>query len=240
MVWSPTPRSEGGYATPAALVVSLALAMMATAAVARSTALLRQSRADLDRSLVEYAFDGAQLTAAAEVVRSGVGGPYRWTFTSELGFIDAIAEPEGDKLSLGAAARLDLETWSAFGIEDAEGFAQAIAVAATAPGEPDIPGLSPTRLWRDCGPSLVAMSGGQDTFTYAPRTEPGPGENPPSWRVGELWRIRLTATSGWRDDRIVRFTGDAHHPIAVVARRVSRGEGEGAECEAILRTMAGA
>jgi len=101
----PPPRSDLGYATPAALVFALALALVASVTVVRGAAIVRLSRADLTRTQLEYVLDGAQLDAAATVIRSGAGGPYHWSMASDTGWLDALAERESDKLDLAMPPR---------------------------------------------------------------------------------------------------------------------------------------
>lgn len=237
MACCPSPSSrEDGYATPAALVFAVALALIASALVARSVMELRQARADLEKALIEIALDGAHLQAAADIIRAGDGGPYRWAFSTDAGWVDALAEPEVDKLPLKAAADLPDEILAGFQVADS---AALRARAGAAEPFADVAGLDASAVWKRCAPRL--MSGFGQASAYRPATASEPGEAvDPDWRVAEVWRIRLTTATGWRDDRIVRFTGDARHPAAVVQRRLSRSDrGEG-QCDDILAAVAAA
>ena len=229
---------DAGYATPAALVFSLALALVGAAMVGRSVMALRLSRADFERTRAEYDMAGAQLAAAAAVVRSNVTGPYHWTFTTDGGWIDAIAEREADKLSLSAASVIADATLADFGVKDPAALKSRLADAQASNGQVvNLASLDDADLWRACAATMASPFGEQTTFTYQAPSEPGPGPKPASWRIGETWRIRVTTTAGWRDDRIVRFTGDARHPVAVVVRRVSRGEGDGGRCKDLFERL---
>lgn len=228
--------NDAGYATPAALVFGLALALVAAALVGRSTMMLRQSKADLERMQVAYALDGAHLAAAATVVRAGDGGPYRWAFASDAGWVEALAEREDRKLTIAAASALSDEAFAAFGVRDAEALRQRLSAAENEAEMVEIAALDTAALWRACAGRLISVYGAQGSFEPSIPVEPRPGDDP-AWRVAETWRLRLTTQAGWRDDRIVRFTGDAHHPVAVVTRQLSR-SGRGDErCDEILAAL---
>jgi len=225
--------TDDGYATPAALVFSLALTMVVTATLARSVRLLKQANADFARTQAEYGLDGAQLLAAAEIIRSGRGGPYRWQFSTSLGWINAQAEPEAVKLTPVVASGLGAEVFARMGVRDVAALKTRLAAL---PDDPtvDVAALDNAVLWRLCAPIMISGLGVAKAFAPPAWAEPGPGKQAADWHVGELWRIRVRTTAGWRDDRIVRFTGDARHPAATVMRRFSRGEGDWGRCDAVL------
>jgi hypothetical protein len=234
---SDPPFGDRAYATPAAMVFSLALALIATVSVQRGATVLRLSRVDLQRRQMEYALDGAQLSAAATVIRSGAGGPYHWSLASDVGWLDALAERESDKVDLGHAAQLDDQIFQALGVSDIAELKVRLAAAAARPSA-DIASLDSAKLWRACAPSLISPFGGKAQLQPHDMQQPHMGDLTPAWRVAELWRMQVTTGTGWRDERIVRFTGDAVHPAAVVSRRLSRGNGGQGQCEAILAAAA--
>jgi len=230
------PR-EAGYATPAALVLGLALALVATAMVGRSVMLLRLARADLERARMEYLLDGAHLAAAATVVRAGAGGPYRWALPTDGGFSEVLAESEAEKLAPAAGASLPEAAFVAMEVADAP--ALKARLAAIPDGTvADIAALDAASLWRECAPSLISSLGRRAEISASAPAEPRMQPENPDWRVGEAWRVRVTTAAGWRDDRIVRFTGDARHPVAVVRRKLSRSDGGQGRCDAILAAAA--
>lgn len=228
---------DAGYATPAALVLALALSLVATAMVGRSVMLLRLARADVARAATAYVLDGAQLAAAATVVRAGEGGPYRWALPSDAGFVEALAEIETEKLSPSAGAGLPDAVFVAMGVADVAGLKARLA-AVPGGAIADLASLDAAPLWRECAPSLISGLGLRTAAAPASPSEPQAHPENPDWRVGELWRVRVTTGAGWRDDRIVRFTGDARHPAAVVWRRLSRSDGGQGRCDAVLAEAA--
>jgi hypothetical protein len=230
---------QAGYATPAALVFSLALALVCAAMTARSVQYLTLMRADIDRSQQEAALSGAHFEAAAEIVRSRTPGPYRWSFGAETGAMSVTAEPEADKLDLRTASTLPDAILAGFGVTDVAALKSRLAQAADARDAADVAGLDAAPLWRACGPSVASAMGQQDHFAFVGRTAPGPGPNPASWHIGESWRVRVATPEGWSDDRIVRFTGNAQRPAAIVTRTVARGGESGGVCDELLGSLFG-
>jgi hypothetical protein len=230
-------RNDAGYATPTALVFTLALALVAAVLVQRSVSQLRLARTDLVRAQLEYALDGAQLSAAATVVRSGAGGPYRWPFSTDVGWVEAVAESESDKVGVAAAAQLDANVYRALGVEDVDALKGRLA-AVGGGALLDVGSLDTAPLWRTCAASLVSTFGTKTSITAPSVQQPHMGDLTPAWRVGEVWRLQVTTSTGWRDERIVRFTGDERHPAAVVLRQMSRGQGGQGQCDAVFAAMA--
>jgi hypothetical protein len=233
----PLASEAAGFATPPALVLSVALALVGSAMVSHSVQDLALNRADLTRSTEEAALAGAEFEAAVDIVRSGVVGPYHWGFTDDAGVVDVAAELESDKLDPQSASTLDDKAFVAFGVQDPAALKSRLAAAA-ASGQPFlVSDLDAAPLWRACGPSFISPLGLQQSYVFAPRQKPGAGPNPASWHVGEAWRVRVASASGWTEDRIVRFTGDAQRPAAIVVREVSR-SGTGWEpCETLMQEL---
>lgn len=228
-------NSERGYAMPAALILSLAIATMAAGLLERSVVSLKTARGEFRRAQVEAALDGAQLTAAAAVITSRRDGPYHWTSTTEAGWVDVVAEREEDKLgAAAAAAALSDAQLTAFGVADPARLKAQLMAASEEPKTLLIAALDPAALWQGCAPSIISVFGAQDQLSYVAPVEPGSGPDPASWRIGEIWRVRVATPDGYRDDRLVRFTGDAQRPAATIARRWSRGSGEFGRCEDLL------
>lgn len=237
-----SPPECAGYATAAAMVFCLAFALIAAASIERSVAALRLSRADFDLMRVEYGLAGSHLEAAAAVVRTGRPPPYHWTFASEGGWVEARAEPERDKLGLEAASRLSDEVLEGFGVADPDATRARLAEAATMVGEViDVGALDLAPLWRACAPALISSQGTAEAMSAMSWSTPtsGHGPRPQSWRIGETWRMQITTAAGWRDERIVRFTGDAGRPAATVLRRLTRTSGGGGECDSVWAAATG-
>ncbi len=235
-IWSePTSPKSDGYATAAAAMVSLAIALVATAVTATSVAELRLARTDLRRMQAEYGLAGAETLAAMTVLESRQAGRLRWRFSTDLGPVEALAEPEAAKLGYGAAADLDDGSLARLGVGDParvraklRGLALTKTAALTALRDAD---LSPR--WRDCAASAISPVGqGSKLGVPAPAEPQGSGS---AWHAGEVWRIRVSA-AGWTEDRLVRFTGSEDHPAAIIDRRLVRGE-ETEKCETLIGDM---
>jgi len=215
------------------MVLALGLSLLAVALVGRSVMMLRLAKADLQRTGAEYMLDGAQLAAAAAVVRAGEGGPYRWALPTEAGFAEVFAEVEADKAAPATAAAWPEANFTSLGVTDVAGLKARLAAVADEPFA-DVAALDAAPLWRECSASLISSLGRRTEGAPPAASEPRSRPETPDWRVGEVWRIRVTSAGGWRDDRIVRFTGDARHPVAVVRRRLSRNDGGQGRCDAVL------
>jgi hypothetical protein len=219
------------------MVLALALSLVAASLVGRSVGLIRLSRADLKLMQIEDVLSGAQLAAAAAVVRTQQPAPFSWAILTEIGPVDARAEPDKDKLTLAAGAALDDSVFEQLGVSSPAAVRAGLAAAAQSGAMIDVADLDPSALWRACGPRIISAYGAQQTLTYGTAVEPvpGPGPLPQSWRVGEVWRISVTTRDGWRDERWVRFTGDATRPAATVERRIIHGEGDRGRCDSIFQ-----
>lgn len=233
------PARDEGYATPAALVLALGFAMIGAAMAARGLHTLAQAKADLERTRLEFTLDGAQWLAAATVVRSDRPGPFAWRFSTEQGWVRAVAEPEAAKARLAVAAE-DAALMDALGVADPATLRTRLTAAAAQEVATDVSALDPAPKWRACAASVVSPAGTAGAVSYAGAAEPTAAlDRPANWRIGEVWRIQVATSAGWRDERIVRFTGDARRPVAIVARRLSRAAGDGAQCEALLMDAVG-
>ncbi len=189
---------EDGYATPAALVVGLTIALLASGLLARSAADLRSAR---------YDFRRAQIASA---------------------------------LSADAAAALSDAVFAQFGVSDAGALRARLTAAAASQGHVLISDLDVSSTWRFCAPSIISLLGQAEELRYTTPSEPGPGPLPSSWHIGEAWLVSVATPEGWRDNRIVRFTGNAQRPAATVTRRFFRTTttGEQPVCEDLLNALA--
>ncbi len=228
-----------GFATPAALLLCLALALICSAIVARSVMTLRLSWAELGRTQQEFALDGAALVAEAAIIRNAGPGPFEWSLTTGGVQTEILAEPEVDKVSPAAAAGLPDAVFAALGVQDLAPLRARLAALAASADRPTIASLDAAPLWAACGPSAISVFGQRDHVIFLPRSAPTAAADQPAWHIGEAWRVRITTSAGWRDDRIVRFTGSPQHPAAVVSRAFARVGDRGGECDDLLTAVAG-
>lgn len=224
---------EDGYATPAAAVIAMAIAAVVIAYVARSTSELRLARAEFKRMQIEYALAGAHNVALLAIATSNRPPPYRWSIPSLGEAFSVVAEPERPKLSLRAAENLDDQTLVRLGAQHPEVLRSALAALQPKSGLVWPADADQAATWRACAPAFISPYGASDvqpTLTYV---EPESGKDNSRWRAGEAWRVAITNADGWRDERIVRFTGNGLNPAAVIARRLSRGWKETPQCETL-------
>lgn len=232
-------RTDDGYATPAAAVISLTIALVVTAGVTRAFSELRLSQSDFGRMQAEQALSGAQSAAALAIATSSRPPPYRWTLPS-LGYgVDVVAEPESAKLTPTAFANVS-DTWLAkFGVTDPEALKSRIAGLAGATELLWVADEDAARPWSVCGPSLVSQFGDSDQPPSGAYEQPQAGEQTAFWRAGEVWRIQATEPSGWRDERIVRFTGNGLQPAVIIGRRLTKGWKGAQTCQALSDASSG-
>ncbi|MDR3509248.1 MAG: hypothetical protein P4L64_15245 [Caulobacteraceae bacterium] len=225
-------RADAGFATPAAAVVSLGLAVVASALTGAAVTQLRAARSDAARTQAEYLLDGLQAQAGLAALSSPKATRLAWTIAASSGAAEILAESESAKLGLAEAPDFDGTMLAKLGVTDAGDVRR--RVSALTPQQavgPALEAADAAPQWRACARSLISAYG-------MAKTQPKLTPSPPTtgavvWRIGEVWRIRVTA-SGWADDRIVRFTGDLLHPAAVVDRRFYR-RAEGRDrCEALF------
>jgi hypothetical protein len=226
--------SQDGYATPAASVIATAIAVVTIAYVSRSTVELRLARADFQKTQIEYLLAGAHNVALLAIATSNKPPPYRWSVPSLGQAFGVVAEPERAKMNLAAASNLDDETLDRLGVQDHAAARQALAHLPIVEGLPWAADAATADGWRSCAASLVSPYGVADLPPALTYVEPEAGMDDSKWRAGEVWRIAVTDEAGWRDERIVRFTGNGLNPAAVISRRLSRGWKETLACETLL------
>lgn len=227
-------HGQAGYATVAALGVSLAVALLAGALVLRGVGALKLARADYRRAQAEYALSGQHLLAATKVLNSSGAGRLAWSATGLDGLdVTVLAEPEGPKLSLAAAAALEDKPLVLLGAVDphqARGRLARLDPASAAPDQ--VEAADTSAGWRACAASVISPWGGADVMRLGPVQ--APNREPGGARAGQIWRIRATTSDGWTDERIVRLVGQAETPNAVIWRRFGHGSGKGVACDKII------
>jgi len=233
-VASSSAEHDAGFATPAAVVVALVLAIGASALTARSVMEDRLAKRDFERVRADYALAGAAEEAALALVGMKQDARLAWTAPSPLGPVSILAEPQNLKLTPTAAADAIAEDLVRLGVSDGP----QLQARLRAFGDSDVSDFAveaadASPAWRQCARSLISPYGGTGIAldTTAPTT---PLAGSPAWRIGSVWRVRLSLADGWVDDRIVRFTGEPLHPAAVVERRLTRANQGSGACDQVL------
>ncbi len=109
---------RGGYATVAAMGVSLAIGLLAGALVLRGVASLKLARSDLRRA-GRVRPVGLQVLAATRLLAGSGGGRLGWSAGGLDGEdVTLLAEPESGKLKLTAVADLDDKILAELGASD--------------------------------------------------------------------------------------------------------------------------
>lgn len=226
--------SQDGYATPAAALIATAIAVVTIAFVSRATTELRLTRAEFKKTQAEYLLAGAHNVALLAIATSSKPPPYRWTIPSLGRAFLVSAEPERPKLSIAAAQGLDDGALDQMGVADPVTLRAKLASLSNVEGLPWAMDADPARGWRACAGALISFYGRADLPPTLAYVEPDPGKDDSKWRAGEVWRVAVTDEAGWRDERIVRFTGNGLNPAAIISRRLSRGWKDNLACETLL------
>jgi hypothetical protein len=231
-------QSDGGYATAAALAVSLAVAILAAALVMRGVAALKLARADFRRSQAEYALSGAQTLAALRILNSSGSERLAWSVGGlDPRDVSLLAEAEAPKLRLAAAGDLDDKTLATLGaIDPGEARLRLTGLEAASATPDQIQAADGGSGWRACAASAISPWGAAQAVSLGATRQPV--EEPGGARAGQVWRIRASTEDGWMDERIVRLIGRAEKPSAVIWRRFGRGVGKGVTCDKTIKAQA--
>ena len=231
-------RADGGYATAAALAVSLAVAILSAALVMRGVAALKLARADFRRSQAEYALSGAQVLAVARLLDGSGPGRLAWSVGGlDPQDVSLLAEAETPKLRLTAAGNLDDKTLAALGADDpGEARLRLAGLEATTATPDQIEAAADSGAWRACAASAISPWGRAETISLGATREPD--QEPGGARAGQVWRVRASTQDGWTDERIVRLIARAENPSAMIWRRFGRGAAKGVTCNTIIEPQA--
>lgn len=229
-------RPDAGYATAAALAVSLAVAILAAALVMRGVAGLKLARADFRRTQAEYALSGAQALAAARLLNGAGPGRLAWSLGGlDIDNMTLLAEAEAPKLALAATGALGDKTLANLGAADPAKARTRLTGLDTASATPDqIEAVDGGIGWRACAASAISPWGIGQGISLAP-TRP-PNDEPGGARAGQVWRVQASTQDGWTDERIVRLIGRAETPSAMIWRRFGR-EMRGKACDTIIQAQ---
>ena len=232
-------RDESGYATAVASVICLGIALVVTALVVRSMAELRLAKAEFARMKAENALSAAQNAAMLAIATSSQPAPYHWTVASLGQAVDVLAEPEAAKVGAQTLSAQDPAVLAQLGAANPAAVRDRLAAISPTGALTWVADLDDSPVWRRCAPSYVSQFGYQPQAPRLSYGEPRSGKQPAFFRAGEVWRIQVTDDQGWRDERIVRFTGDGLKPAAILGRRLSRGLKGAQTCEGLLDAGSG-
>ncbi|HUO23358.1 MAG TPA: hypothetical protein VMU59_12645 [Caulobacteraceae bacterium] len=229
-----TDDADGGFATPAAVVVSLAMALTTTAVLTASVADLKLARAELVQAQTQNTLAGAQLQAWRTALGfDNANARARWIIADAVGPITVLAEAESAKTGLAAAEDLDDRAFAKLQITDLPDLKARLKALTPAQAlGPALEQADASPIWGACARSLFSEYGLSKTVQMAPAQ--APTYNGVDLHAGEVWRVRVSLPDGWTDDRLVRFRGDALNPAATLQRRYFKTNGESDPCDAVL------
>jgi multidrug efflux pump subunit AcrA (membrane-fusion protein) len=231
MARSSPDRADDGFATAAAAMTSLVLAIGATAIAGLALSNLRSARIQLERTQADARLAGGQVVAALDVSENIRAGRLRWRETVGQDGFDILAEPERDKFNVTQMLTEKPNLLSQLGAENPTRTAAWLIVQAQSDRPATIADAASSRLWKDCAGSVLSYFGGPN---YGPLKAAGsPDSQAVRGRTGEVWRIRVSS-NGWMDDRIVRLTGNGRMPALTILRQFGRDNEKGEPCNALI------
>lgn len=216
-----SPADEDGFATVAAMAVSLAIGLTASALLIRAAGDLKAARSDLERTEAGYALDAVQTLVAEDLIAKDPEARHR---RIDWGGISASVriEDEAGKLRPKAAAGLPESWFTSLGVQSAEPIK-----AILTKRDPRAPltlealaDLDSNPLWKACAAGAISEAGGASAMagTLDPK------------RLPRTVRLTAEGEGGWVEDRIVRLTADPAAPILVLDRRLYKRRGEPLSC----------
>jgi hypothetical protein len=206
-------------------MISLILSLIAIAGATRALQALRLARSDLRVTQAQYALEGMQQEIALRLLQDDRMVRFHWSGSMASGTADVLAEPEVSKLGLEAAADIDEALLRRLDVSDTAALRTRLAALTEARDlERQIVMSDAAPLWRACARSIISRYGQASTFE--PVTEREPIGDVAISRASQVWRVRVTLSDGWRDDRLLRFTGIQQRPAATIQRRFSKVEGD--------------
>lgn len=236
MASCPAASRQEGFASVPAMLTSLVVAMISIGLMSRGLGDLQGARRDFERTDAEYRLASAQAEAGDRLLQGVQGGRLTWTVPSGAGAVTILAEPEAGKAALDGAGDFDLAQLAELGAEDPAAARAGLAALVrdrTVPA--DIAAADAGGRWKSCAPSAISPFGQGGT----PRLLPLAGPMTADARTpltGQVWRVQATA-GGWRDERLIRFTGDPRRPAVTITRQFFRIRGEDRPCEAKADSM---
>ncbi|MGA0601545.1 hypothetical protein ACO2Q3_12650 [Caulobacter sp. KR2-114] len=189
----------------------------------------RATHADYEKTRAEYALAGDRLAAVQALLGASNTGRVRWQLASENGPVEVIAEPEGLKLSPKNPGEGLSALNARLQVKDEAHLTSALAALASDNSAEAIEAADDSALWRLCARTFLSPHGTAASVARAPTAAPRPG--PINWRLGQLWRLRLTDADGRTEDTVIRFTGAPGHPIAVAERQFTHSGPMGERCD---------
>lgn len=231
--WNIDPLAvESGFATPAAAVISLGLAVVASALTVLAITDLRRAKAEALKARAEYQLEGVHQRASLVAITEPKAVRLAWSIPTPRGPADVLAEAEGVKLGLKGEHAPGADVLSRLGVRDPSALRQRLlALSRQEAMGPALEAADEAPMWRACARSLISAFG---VASVPPKLQAStPSQGVVISRIGEVWRIRATA-DGWADDRIVRLTGDPQRLAAVIERRVYRRPEGRDQCDALF------
>jgi len=204
---------DAGFMTPMFGAAGMALAIVATASLYVAQSEERASRRSLERLQELYRAEGVATLAAWRILHFEQGSAAGWDDVTTGTRMKVWVEAEDRKLGLaelgGARGRARLATL--LDRPDADELVGRLGGGAL-PRE-RMRHASDDPAWRRCGLSLVSL---HSRLTDNGLDTAAPVEGEAGLHLGEVWRVVVSVEDRTVIDRVIRFTGAAGRPVAVL------------------------
>jgi len=211
--------ADAGFLTAVFGASALALSVIALASLQLARSDYIASRRNWERLNEHYRAESLATLTAWRLMHTDQLAALHWRERFGDGAADIVAEPEGRKLSLSAIDELRgrRRLVQIFGQETTDRVLPRLldlSRQARPPSRSEMLAADEAREWRACGLSVVSVHS-QLTDDALVRTTPITTGTYGS-RAGEVWRIAVAVNGRLLLDELIRFTGDAGQPIAVI------------------------
>ena len=211
--------ADAGFLTAVFGASALALSVIALVSVQLARSDYIASRRNWERLNERYRAESLATLTAWRLMHTDQFAALRWQEPFGHGDADIVAEPEGRKLGLGAIDELRGQRRLAqiFGQDAADRVLPKLVELSrrnAPPSRADLLAVDDNPEWRACGLSVVSAHSQltDDALVAAAPMASGAYRS----RAGEVWRIAVAKNGRPLLDELVRFTGDAGQPIAVI------------------------
>jgi hypothetical protein len=230
-----TDSGDSGFATPAAIMVSLVVGLGAATLVEASLAELKLARADFAKAQIEAALEGAQQLAAVSLLSGVDQGTVDMAQSVGGRQVQVLAEPEGLKASVAAVIGMNNDVFAPLGVGDPQALKDRLKTLTIAQAiGPELEQADAAPQWRACARLLISPFGLSEVLRSLPAASGSLDVAAPT--AGQIWRVRAQDPSGWVDDRVMRLTGDNVHPAATLGRRFWKQDREGSKCQTVFES----
>jgi hypothetical protein len=222
----PEGSDDDGFTTAVFAALTFALSLIAIGSLMVARQGLTRAEHDARQDRERWVLDGIATSAEAQLLSENGSPSLRWSEPSAFGQVVVSVEPESLKMSPATLDRPENQELVAAMIGQADAGEVARQAAGLGPAadgllhREQVVELNASPRWRECAETLVSPYSRLSAFNLQPISAPtNAGEDP---HAGQLWRITVDVADGGWFDRVVRMTGKASDPAAIIEQTSGR------------------